>query len=487
MRSLPCWRFSAGKNEYGADMPSVLIVDDEPRILTLLSSLLKTNAIDSVPARDGTQALKALADQTFDCIVSDIRMTPMDGMELFRNVRTSNPEIPFVLLTAYGTVETAIEAMRLGAFDYLTKPFKIDDFLTVIRRAIAYKSVVGNQPPVPTTAANTRFEHVIAESEAMKKACEVVKRVAPTDATVLIEGESGTGKEVIARALHENSLRKDKPFIAVNCAAVPENLMESEMFGHIRGSFTGATTDKMGLFEAATGGTLFLDEITSLPLALQGKLLRVLQEQEVRRVGATTSMKVDVRVLAASNARLEDKVKTNAFRQDLYYRIAVITIDLPPLRERVSDILPLAGHFLSCEATRGRGEHRLSREAADILIRHLWPGNVRELENAIRHAVTFADSEEITPDLLPPRIVSSAANNPTPVIASAAGDAANECYRNQSLRAFLREKEKDYLEQVLSKANGNKEKAAKALQISLATLYRKLPESEASPLPTEQE
>ena len=441
MRSLPCWGFSAGKNAYGADMPSVLIVDDEPRILTLLSSLLKTNAIDSFPARDGTQALKALADQTFDCIVSDIRMTPMDGMELFRNVRTSNPEIPFVLLTAYGTVETAIEAMRLGAFDYLTKPFKIDDFLTVIRRAIAYKSVVGNQPPVPTTAANTRFDHVIAESEAMKKACEVVRRVAPTDATVLIEGESGTGKEVIARALHENSLRKDKPFIAINCAAVPENLMESEMFGHIRGSFTGATT----------------------------------------------SMKVDVRVLAASNARLEEKVKANAFRQDLYYRIAVITIDLPPLRERISDILPLAGHFLSCEATRGRGEHHLSREAADILVRHLWPGNVRELENAIRHAVTFADSAEITPDLLPPRIVSSAANNPTPVVASAAVEAANECYRNQSLRAFLREKEKDYLEQVLSKANGNKEKAAKALQISLATLYRKLPEGEASPLPTEQE
>jgi DNA-binding NtrC family response regulator len=464
-----------------------LIVDDEPRILTLLSSLLKNHEIESVFTRDGTQALKALAEQTFDCIVSDIRMSPMDGMELFRNVRASNPEIPFVLLTAYGTVETAIEAMRLGAFDYLTKPFKIDDFLTVIRRAIAYKSVVGDQAQAPITAENTRFEHVIAESEPMKKACEVVKRVAPTDATVLIEGESGTGKEVVARALHENSLRKDKPFIAVNCAAVPENLMESEMFGHIRGAFTGATTDKMGLFEAATGGTLFLDEITSLPLGLQGKLLRVLQEQEVRRVGATTSMKVDVRVLAASNARLEEKVKGNAFRQDLYYRIAVITIDLPPLRDRTSDILPLARHFLSCESTRGRGEHRLSREAADILARHLWPGNVRELENAIRHAVMFADGEEITPDLLPPRIVSSAASNPAPAVSSAAVDAASESYRNQSLRAFLREKEKEYLEQVLSKSNGNKEKAAKALQISLATLYRKLPEGDAGPLAAEQE
>jgi DNA-binding NtrC family response regulator len=468
-------------------MPSVLIVDDEPRILTLLSSLLKTNAIESVSARDGTQALKALTEHTFDCIVSDIRMSPMDGMELFRKVCVANPDIPFVMLTAYGTVESAIEAMRLGAFDYLTKPFKIDDFLTVIRRAIAYKSVVGNQAQVPITAEQTRFEHVIAESDPMKKACEVVRRVAPTDATVLIEGESGTGKEVIGRALHENSLRKDKPFIAVNCAAIPENLMESEMFGHIRGSFTGATTDKMGLFEAANGGTLFLDEVTSLPLAMQSKLLRVLQEQEIRRVGATASMKIDVRVLAASNAKLEEKVKETAFRQDLYYRIAVITIDLPPLRERIADILPLARHFLSCEAIRGRGEHHLSREASDILIRHVWPGNVRELENAIRHAVTFADGDEITQDLLPPRIVSSAASNPTPALAAAEVESASDCYRNQSLRAFLREKEKEYLEQILSKSNGNKEKAAKALKISLATLYRKLPEGEANPSVDDQE
>ena len=468
-------------------MPSVLIVDDEPRILTLLSSLLKSNGMESVSARDGTHALKVLVDHTFDCIVSDIRMAPMDGMELFRNVRTSHPEIPFVLLTAYGTVETAIEAMRLGAFDYLTKPFKIDDFLTVIQRAIAYKRVVGNQEQVRTTAATTRFEHVIAESPAMQKACEVVRRVAPTDATVLIEGDSGTGKEVIARALHENSLRKDKPFIAVNCAAIPENLMESEMFGHVRGSFTGATADKPGLFEAANGGTLFLDEITSLPLQLQGKLLRVLQEQEIRRVGATASVKIDVRVLAASNTKIEENVKSNIFRQDLYYRLAVITIDLPPLRERVQDILPLAQHFLSCEATRGRGDHHLSHEAADILIRHLWPGNVRELENAIRHAVTFAEVDTITPDLLPPRIVSSAANNPTPLAAASEIDAANESYRNQSLRAFLRGKEKEYLEQVLSEANGDKEKAAKALQISLATLYRKLPDNDAAPVAAEKE
>ncbi len=469
------------KNKNGADMPSVLIVDDEPRILTLLSSLLKTNGIESVSTRDGTQALKVLADQAFDCIVSDIRMSPMDGMELFRNVRTAHPEIPFILLTAYGTVETAIEAMRLGAFDYLTKPFKIDDFLTVIQRAIAYKRVVGNREQVRTSAASTRFEHVIAESPAMQKACEVVRRVAPTDATVLIEGESGTGKEVIARALHENSLRKDKPFIAVNCAAVPENLMESEMFGHIRGAFTGATADKTGLFEAANEGTLFLDEITSLPFGLQGKLLRVLQEQEIRRVGATASAKINVRVLAASNAKIEEKVRLNTFRQDLYYRLAVITIDLPPLRERIQDILPLAQYFLACEAARGRGDIRLAREAADILVRHTWPGNVRELENAIRHAVTFAEGDTVTSDLLPPRIVSSAANNPAPSAAAADIEAANESYRNQSLRAFLREKEKEYLEQVLSNANGDKEKAAKELQISLATLYRKLPENEAPP------
>lgn len=466
-------------------MPSVLIVDDEPRILTLLSSLLKTNGMESVSARDGSQALKILAERSFDCIVSDIRMSPMDGMELFRTVRVSHPDVPFILLTAYGTVETAIEAMRLGAFDYLNKPFKIDDFVTVIQRAISYKQVVGRREGVRTSIASTQFTHIIAESPGMQKACEVVKRVAPTDATILIEGESGTGKEVIARALHENSLRKEKPFVAINCAAIPENLVESELFGHIRGSFTGATADKQGLFEAANGGTLFLDEITSLPFPLQGKLLRVLQEQEIRRVGTTESIKVNVRVLAAANNKIEEKVRENTFRQDLYYRLAVIMIDLPPLRERVQDILPLAQHFLAVETARTHSVFRLTREAADTLVRYNWPGNVRELENAIRHAITFAEGEEITVDLLPPRIVSAAASNPAPVISAADLVAANESYRNQSLRAFLREKEKEYLEKVLSQADGDKEKAAKAAKISLATLYRKLPDDDETETETE--
>ena len=457
-------------------MPSVLIVDDEPRILTLLGSLLKTNGIESVSARDGSQALKILAERSFDCIVSDIRMAPMDGMELFRAVRVSHPDVPFILLTAYGTVETAIEAMRLGAFDYLNKPFKINDFITVVQRAISYKQVSGGREAVKASAADSRFADIVAESPGMQKACEIVKRVAPTDATILIEGESGTGKEVIARALHENSLRKEKPFIAVNCAAIPENLVESEMFGHIRGSFTGATADKQGLFEAANGGTLFLDEITSLPLPLQGKLLRVLQEQEIRRVGATDSIKINVRVVAAANARIEEKVRDNSFRQDLYYRLAVITIDLPPLRERVQYILPLAQHFLAAEAARRQAKFRLARDAADTLVRYNWPGNVRELENAVRHAITFADGDEITASLLPPRIVSAAASNPAPAAAASDLEAANESYRNQSLRAFLREKEKEYLEKVLDQTNGDKEKAAKALKISRATLYRKLPE-----------
>ncbi|NLL84107.1 MAG: sigma-54-dependent Fis family transcriptional regulator [Lentisphaerae bacterium] len=462
-------------------MPSVLIVDDEPRILTLLSSLLKTNGIESTSARDGTQALEILAANSFDCIVSDIRMAPMDGMELFRRVRVSHPEVPFILLTAYGTVETALEAMRLGAFDYLNKPFKIDDFITVIQRAISFKKVEGERDRGSGSLmadSDMQSTHIIAESEGMKKACRVIKRVAPTDATVLIEGESGTGKEVVARALHENSLRKDKPFIAVNCAAIPENLVESEMFGHVRGSFTGATADKEGLFEAADGGTLFLDEITSLPLTLQGKLLRVLQEQEIRRVGATDSVKVNVRVVAASNANIEEKTRDNTFRQDLYYRLAVITIDLPPLRDRVQDIIPLAHHFLGLQASRHGSELSLTREAADTLIRYNWPGNVRELENAIRHAVTFAEGNEITARLLPPRIVSAAASNPAPSATTAEHDAGSDSLRNQSLRAFLREKEKEYLEKVLEQANGDKEKAAKALKISLATLYRKLPEDE---------
>ena len=294
--------------------------------------------------------------------------------------------------------------------------------------------------------------------------CETIQKVAPTAATVLINGESGTGKEVIARTIHRNSTRAKRPWVAVNCAAIPENLLESEMFGHVKGSFTGAVADKVGLFEAANGGTLFLDEISSMPLILQGKLLRVLQEKEIRRVGGTKSIPVDVRVIAASNANLEEAVVKGTFCSDLYYRFAVITIDIPPLRKRPEDIVPLARHFIQTERPNERSVPEISAEAIKILESYSWPGNVRELENAIKHALTFYQGGEITKDLLPQKIVD---HRPTSELSAEA---------TTSLKSFLKRKEKEYIEQILNTTGGDKEKAAETLKVNLSTLYRKLSE-----------
>ena len=451
----------------------ILLVDDEPRILTLLHSVLRSEGLEAVSAKDGPTAIGLLKAQKFDLMISDIRMSPMDGMELFRAARAECPDLPVILLTAYGSIETAIEAMKNGAFDYLTKPFKVDELILTVKRAIEYCEIKAERDELrETLATQCKFDVVVAESPAMKRVCEQIRRVSPTDATVLLTGESGTGKEILARAIHNNSRRREKPWIAVNCAALPEPLLESEMFGYVKGSFTGANTDRKGLFEAAEGGTLFLDEIASMPLSLQGKLLRVLQEREMRPVGGTTTVPVNVRVLAASNVSLEDKVHDGTFRQDLYYRLAVITIEIAPLRERPEDVLPLVQFFLRKETPAETACPRISREAADALLRCPWPGNVRELENAIKHAMAFVQNDEITLETLPARVVSHAATG-----AGSTGSAAEsvEQYRNVSLRAFLRQKEKEYMEQVIARTNGDKEQAAKTLQISLATLYRKLP------------
>lgn len=452
-------------------MARVLVVDDEPRILSLLHSLLKAESLDVQTERDGKAAIERLRNESFDLLLSDIRMSPVDGMEVFRSARTECPNMPVILLTAFGSVETAIEAMKGGAFDYLTKPFKVDELLVTVKRALDYRKVVSERDQLrDALAATCRLDNLVASSGAMRGVCDMVRRVAPTDATVLIVGESGTGKEVVARAIHATSRRKDRPFVAVNCAAIPEALLESEMFGHVKGAFTGASANREGLFETANGGTLFLDEISSMPLPLQGKLLRVLQDHEIRRVGGSQTSQVDVRVLAATNVNLEDAVKEKSFRQDLYYRVAVISIEIPPLRDRQDDILPLAQHFLKREVGPNHTPPRLGREAMDVLCGYSWPGNVRELENAIKHAIAFADDDELAPGVFPPRIVAQS----QPI--QRANEAADfDKYKNLSLRAFLRTKEREYLEQVLAGANGDKEMAAKSLKISLATLYRKLP------------
>lgn len=456
-------------------MSRVLIVDDEPRILSLLHCLLKNEGLEVVSEHDGAAAIQRIRTEQFDLILTDIRMTPVDGMQVFRVARAERPDTPVIFLTAYGAISTAIEAMKGGAFDYLTKPFKVDELLVTIRRALTYRSLVAERDQLKQQLENSyAFDNMIAQSKGMRFVCEMIRRVAPSDATVLISGESGCGKEVVARTIHGASRRRDKPFVAVNCAAIPENLLESEMFGHVKGAFTGATADHEGLFAAANGGTLFLDEISALPLALQGKFLRALQDREIRPVGGTQTIPVDVRILAAANVNLEKLVEEKNFRQDLYYRLAVITMDVPPLRDRREDILPLVQHFIKKELGDSARNIKVSREALDLLCGYKWPGNVRELENAVKHCMAFMEDDEITPQDLPQRVVSQ--SRPLKLDTSEEANEA-EKYKNQSLRAFLRLKEKEYLRQVLDSVGGDKEKAADMLKISLATLYRKLEEN----------
>ena len=448
-------------------MSRILIVDDEPRILLLLQSLLKANGYEVESARDGASALDIVRKGEIDITITDLRMSPMDGMTLFKEIKKIAPDMPVILLTAYATVETAVEAMKSGIFDYLTKPFKVDDMVACLKRAEEKRNGTGSSSAHSnqTAPVQTRFDGLIAHSPAMVAVCDTIQKVAPTAATVLINGESGTGKEVIARTIHRNSTRRNKPWVAVNCAAIPENLLESEMFGHVKGSFTGALSDKAGLFEVADGGTLFLDEISSMPLILQGKLLRVLQEREIRRVGGTKDIPVDVRVIAAANSNLEEAVVKGTFRSDLYYRFAVITLDIPPLRKRPEDIIPLARHFISEELKDAKALPSIAPDAVRALEIYDWPGNVRELENAIRHAITFLQQGDITVDLLPQKIIDHF-KNPGASVASSAD--------NASLKSFLKRKEKEYIEQILFSTGGDKEKAAEALKVNLSTLYRKL-------------
>jgi len=453
-------------------MPRILLVDDEASILSVLGTLLKAEGYECVPALAGEKGKEMLLAEEFDLMISDIRMQPINGMELLKVAHEERPNMAVIMLTAYGSVETAIEALKLGAFDYITKPFKVDELLITVQRALEYNKAINENADLKAQLG-TRYhlENIVAESPAMQNVCEMIKRVAPTDTTVLIYGESGTGKELVARAIHSCSRRKDQKFLAVNCAALPEPLLESEMFGHAKGAFTGAATAKEGLLETANGGTVFLDEIASMPLSIQGKFLRVLQEKEVRRVGSNQDIPIDVRILAATNTKLESLMEEGKFREDLYYRLSVIPIEIKPLHERPEDILPLAYNVITAETPEGQDPPVLEAEAAAILESYAWPGNVRELENAIKHAITFASDNKITKEVLPPKIAA------TPVSASSRSASSKlDASKCKSLKAFIRAKEKEYLQQVLSHSEGDKEKAAKALKISLATLYRKLPE-----------
>lgn len=456
-------------------MARILLVDDEPSILSVLCTVLQAESYDVVPASDGEKAIEMINSEEFDLVISDIRMTPVNGIEILKTIHKVCPQTATIMLTAYGSVETAIQALKLGAFDYVTKPFKVDELLITVQRALAYRNAMNENANLKQKLQTRyQFDNIIAESPAMKNVCDMIRRVAPTDTTVLIYGQSGTGKELIAKAIHAHSRRADQDFLPVNCAALPEALLESEMFGHVKGAFTGAATDKVGLFEAANGGTIFLDEIGSMPMSIQGKLLRVLQEKEIRRVGSNKTVSVDARVLAATNIPLETLIKEDKFREDLFYRLSVIPIEIVPLKQRTEDILPLVYHVIKQETLEGKDYPNLTKEACSVLENYSWPGNVRELENAIKHAMTFAQEDGITVDVLPPKITANtdvgSATTPS------AATSLNDANKAKSLKAFLREQEKEYLNKVLKTTGGDKERAAKSLKISLATLYRKLPE-----------
>ncbi|MCU0588568.1 MAG: sigma-54 dependent transcriptional regulator [Syntrophobacteraceae bacterium] len=377
-------------------METLLIIDDEKNYLLVLEDLLAEEGYEVITAESAEQGLEIVRSSDLDVVITDMKMPGMDGMTLLEHCHAEKPDLPLIMMTAFGSVEKAVEAMRKGAFDYILKPFKNQELKLTIRKAADHHQLLRrNRYLTQTLEGRYQFSNIIGKSVQMLRIFELIEKVAPAKATVLVTGESGTGKELIARAIHFNSARKDQPFISVNCGALPENLLESELFGHERGSFTGAVSQRKGRFELAHGGTLFLDEISEMSTPLQVKLLRVLQEMEFERVGGAHTLKVDVRVVAASNRILRAEVDQGRFRSDLFYRLNVVHVHVPPLRERVDDIPLLVNHFLTKCAQDRAQPMRIDPEAMRCLIEYGWPGNVRELENVIERSVILSDGEVI--------------------------------------------------------------------------------------------
>ena len=445
-------------------MKRILVVDDEPGLRQSLGLLLTDAGYAVTAEQNGRRALDRAVAETFDLVLCDVRMPEMDGLTFLRNYRQRGGNALVIVMSAYGGEDAAIAAMKEGAYDYLPKPFRPDEVVLTLRKAEERErlrqEVAGLRAQLSTGPAE---RGLVVESGAMRQALELVARVAEYNTTVLITGESGTGKEVIARAIHRASPRANKAFIGINCAAIPEALLESELFGHVRGAFTGATADKAGLFEQASGGTLLLDEIGELPTGLQAKLLRVLQENEIRRVGDQKTRRVDARVLAATARDLEAETKVGRFREDLFYRINVVVIELPPLREREEDIAPLARHFVARLAQRFGRPLSLSDESVAWLEQQPWPGNVRELENAIERAVVLTDHAILNP--------TDFRREPLP---SPISQDSGEGERGGTLRSAVERAERDAITEALRATDGNRREAAKRLGVSLRTLFYKI-------------
>ena len=450
-----------------SQQPSVLVIDDESGILDTLRILLKKEGYEVSIAQGGKAGLDAIRATAPDIVLTDVRMPQVTGLDILQAVKETDPITPVLLMTAQASLQSAIQAVNAGAFYYLQKPFANDELLAILRRACEFRQIrVENKQlkqEIRRTGGGPRpiVTRPVGKARRFLDVLRLADVVAPTDSTVLLGGESGTGKEVLARYIHDASLRADGPFLSINCGALPETLLESELFGHVKGSFTGAVRDKQGLFAAARGGTFFLDEVGEMPASLQVKLLRVLQQREVIPVGATEALPVDVRIIAATNRELEEEVRRGNFRSDLYYRLNVLAMDLPPLRDRRDDLVLLIDHFLTeMAAERGMEVKALSAEALDAVMVYEWPGNVRELQNALEHATVLTKGSLIEPQHLPERITRQ---KKEPLVAERAQP-------NPQLDLI----ERAYIMFVLQAEGGNKTRAAEALGIDPSTLYRKL-------------
>jgi two-component system response regulator AtoC len=448
---------------------AILIADDEESIRHVLTMLLTDRGYEVRSVSDGEEALRELQAHDYDALLTDVRMPKLDGLGLVRAAQALRPELTVIVMSAYGSHELAIEAMKAGAYDYLPKPFRPDEVLLVLRKAEERERLRQDVSRLRREIAQARgTSELIAEGPAMKEVLRVVQKVAAVQATVLIEGESGTGKEVVARAIHELSARAERPFVAVNCGAIPEQLIESELFGHAKGAFTDARQVKRGLFEEADTGTILLDEVGELPLQVQPTLLRVLQHGEVRRVGDARTAKVDVRVLAATNRDLKEMVERGSFREDLFYRLNVVGLKLPPLRERPEELPALIERFLQRHAARlGEPVRKLSPETFAMLVRYRFPGNVRELENALERALVLSDGLEISPDALPESMHSSELPSSSPPRLDP---------DDFSVKRAQRALEADLIRRALERTAGNRSKAAELLELSPRALLYKIRE-----------
>ena len=446
-------------------MPYIMIVDDKDRLRDMLTRTLSMEGYEVETASDGKDALKMADARRFDVVLTDLKLPSMDGIEILSRLKERDPSLEVIMMTGFGTIETAVHAMKLGAFDFLTKPFDPEHLSLLLKRALQNQRLAAENVLLREELSTRIGEsEIIGVSSKMHEVTELVRKVAGSDSTVLLCGESGTGKELFARAIHMLSVRQKRAYVTINCAAIPRELLENELFGSERGAFTGAVARKIGKFEIASGGTIFLDEVGDLEPSLQAKLLRVLQERQIERLGGTKPVQVDVRVIAATNADLADGIKKGGFREDLYYRLAVFPITIPPLRDRPDDIPVLAEHFVIRYAQEmKKGKVRLSKEARDLLVKYHWPGNVRELENTIERAMILCERRTIGPEQLAIRL------RRTDEIYLREGAGLKDIGQHASAQA-----ERAAIIRVLKETRGNKRKAAKVLQIDYTTLFEKL-------------